>query len=387
MVRSENVMELDEKSNVAKATLRRLGELDWDFPAQASDSPFSSLHWHPCRFPSQIPAISIARLTAQSDIVLDPFMGSATTIVEAQRLGRKAVGIDVNPISTIIARAKTSVIDAGEIEKFVNSACLLIASQWDDLPIAEAPPSVQLAKWYTNKTALGLCKLWMVVNSSEEHFKPIIQAAFSSILLAACREIRHWGYICDNSEPKSEREADVASLFCSSLRRFSEAYRQRDGVSFHSKSIVEIYTGPSQEILQQFPDEYFDCVVTSPPYFGVADYVKAQRLSMEWFALDIEPIRQKEIGARSKRHRKTSLTEYVNDLKSVLFQTHRVMKRNASAVIIFGQSPSRANSYHGFSEALLDVGFTIELERIRQIPKTRRQKPSLLEEIVIIARK
>src|SRR5271154_5738974 len=37
-------------------------------------------------------------------IVLDPFMGSGTTLGEALKLGAKAVGCDVNPISTFLVR-------------------------------------------------------------------------------------------------------------------------------------------------------------------------------------------------------------------------------------------------------------------------------------------
>jgi hypothetical protein len=63
------------------------------------------------------------------------------------------------------------------------------------------------------------------------------------------------------------------------------------------------------------------------------------------------------------------------------------MKSSGTAVIVFGQSPTRGDSEKRFVEMLKDVGFSIELERRRQIPKARRQKPSLLEEIVIIGSK
>ena len=49
---------------------------------------------HPVAFPSAIPARCIAAASDTGDIVLDPFMGSGTTLRAAKDLGRKAIGIE-----------------------------------------------------------------------------------------------------------------------------------------------------------------------------------------------------------------------------------------------------------------------------------------------------
>ncbi|MCX6249246.1 MAG: site-specific DNA-methyltransferase [Bacteroidetes bacterium] len=49
---------------------------------------------HSATFPESLPEWFIRLLTKPGDTVLDPFMGSGTTIVVAQRLNRKAIGID-----------------------------------------------------------------------------------------------------------------------------------------------------------------------------------------------------------------------------------------------------------------------------------------------------
>lgn len=49
---------------------------------------------HPVQFPLEIPSRCIAAASRPGDVVLDPFMGSGTTLVAARNLGRRAVGIE-----------------------------------------------------------------------------------------------------------------------------------------------------------------------------------------------------------------------------------------------------------------------------------------------------
>ena len=59
---------------------------------------------HPARMLPDLAAHTIATLTAPGDIVLDPMCGAGTTLVEALRQGRGAVGLDVEPRWTALAR-------------------------------------------------------------------------------------------------------------------------------------------------------------------------------------------------------------------------------------------------------------------------------------------
>ncbi len=64
--------------------------------------------WYWGNFIPLIPRQMMLRYTKKGDWVLDPFMGSGTTLIESRRLGRNAIGVDLNPET--VTRA-TGIID------------------------------------------------------------------------------------------------------------------------------------------------------------------------------------------------------------------------------------------------------------------------------------
>ena len=84
-----------------------LRHTDWDFTENQQDE-ISLLHPYPARFIESIPYKLITEIGLnENERVLDPFCGSGTTLLEAQKLGYESVGIDLNPIACLISRVKT----------------------------------------------------------------------------------------------------------------------------------------------------------------------------------------------------------------------------------------------------------------------------------------
>ncbi|HWS45753.1 MAG TPA: DNA methyltransferase [Acidimicrobiia bacterium] len=90
---SENDIEADE---FMAATLDV-----WDIPPESARRVS-----HPAPFPIELPARLIELYTYQGDLVLDPFMGSGSTLVAAARVGRRYVGYDLDPTYVDIARLR-----------------------------------------------------------------------------------------------------------------------------------------------------------------------------------------------------------------------------------------------------------------------------------------
>ena len=76
----------------------------WSIPTQGRpDAHFAT-------FPDELPRRCILAGTKEGDTVLDPFAGSGTTLAVAQALGRKSVGLDLNPEYLAIAAKRIGAV-------------------------------------------------------------------------------------------------------------------------------------------------------------------------------------------------------------------------------------------------------------------------------------
>lgn len=64
---------------------------------------------YPARFAPAFARAAIDAFTEPGQLVVDPFVGGGTTLVEAQLAGRPSFGSDINPLAVFVARAKTTV--------------------------------------------------------------------------------------------------------------------------------------------------------------------------------------------------------------------------------------------------------------------------------------
>ena len=73
------------------------------------------IHKYPAKFFPELPRWIIKRYSEKGEMLLDPFMGSGTTNLEASLLGRHSIGVDVDPFSRFLASAKTTVLPSNEL--------------------------------------------------------------------------------------------------------------------------------------------------------------------------------------------------------------------------------------------------------------------------------
>ena len=185
-------------------------------------------------------------------------------------------------------------------------------------------------------------------------------------------------------------EFNVAHELCKTLNRFQIAYEARDAERLarrgHAGKVERaiVKRADALEAVEEIPKRSIDLVVTSPPYFGVTDYVKAQRLSMEWFGHDVEPLRRREIGARSKRHRRSACGDYVDEIGQIFAVIRTRLRKGGYCVVVVGQSATRRPVLRQVLDTLQSSGLQLKLDLNRRVSSQRRQAPSIKGEHLLI---
>jgi adenine-specific DNA methylase len=75
-------------------------------------------------------------------VVLDPFMGGGTSIIEALRLGMNCIGVDINPVAWFITKTESTMVDILELQKLITTCTEVLETK--------------IKKWY--KTSCPECK-------------------------------------------------------------------------------------------------------------------------------------------------------------------------------------------------------------------------------------
>jgi DNA modification methylase len=152
-------------------------------------------------------------------------------------------------------------------------------------------------------------------------------------------------------------------------------------------------------------DSTVDAIVTSPPYLNAIDYVRGHKLSLVWMGHSVSSLRLlrstnvgtevgrklSESGAFAERiigqvcsgaelgnRHKGMLRQYVEDLRLLLRECHRVLKPGAKAVFVIGDCNLRESFVENSTAIDLigrDVGFRIGAARRRPLPENRRYLP------------
>ena len=73
----------------------------WDIPPESA-----SRVRHPAPFPVELPQRLIELYTFSGDLVVDPFLGSGSTVIAAARTGRHGIGYDLDPSYVDLAEAR-----------------------------------------------------------------------------------------------------------------------------------------------------------------------------------------------------------------------------------------------------------------------------------------
>lgn len=166
---------------------------DLDFHAQDSGYASHSVHAFPAKFPPQLPKLFIEELTSPGDVVLDPMMGSGTTLLEAYLSGRRGLGFDIDLVAFMLSKAKVTFLDSHRVaelaQQIVNSARHRVSEHRGDLEAAlqrrwDASTREFVDYWFAYETQIELLALISAIEKIiNVPMRAFFELAFSAIII------------------------------------------------------------------------------------------------------------------------------------------------------------------------------------------------------------
>lgn len=223
---------------------------------------------YPARFSPQFASAAIRCFSEPGDLVLDPYMGGGTTVLEALATGRHAVGNDLNSLAVFVTRVKTTGLSPSEIKSVRNWVRRRVPTFTYDRCADDVSDQIDLKK--TRNLSLARARF----------IKKLMAAALASIErlptnnsrdFARCALLKVGQWALDGRsrhtplEAFRERLTFVTDEMLEALGTFSTHIGREGGTATLINGDATDLPGASV-----FQDRTrADLVVTSPPYPGV----------------------------------------------------------------------------------------------------------------------
>ena len=342
--------------------IKELENIDWNFKRYRQKG-IDNIHWFPANFIPQIPSILIANLSEPNSVILDPFCGSGTTLVESVRLGRIGIGVDINPLAYLISKVKLTYIDPSLLEQLKKKYRTVLTERAKKPVLIPDFPNKEC--WFHKNTLNELGTIFYIINKENDRdVKDLLFVCFSAILKKCCSQRDHYTYVADNMYPKNGMSLvhiDANAVFLEQLDKtvntIMSFYRSMEIQGINTMRLLSqcIIKKEDSRLLQSVDNDAIDLIVTSPPYANVTDYTTGNRLSFYWFGLGgLRENKELEIGARWKRQRKTALEDYMRDMKQSFKQLRRVLKKGGFFCYVLGESSSISKKFE-LDRKLIDI--------------------------------
>lgn len=224
---------------------------------------------YPARFSPKFVREVIQTFSKPGDVILDPFVGGGTTLVEALASNRHSIGFDVSPIGTFVSKTKTTLISANAIKEI---------ELWSESVLAKKIAGYKpLITYYDDHGYLNNLP-WRIKSSVEvilneiENLNTEAQQQFAKCVVLRTAQ---WAVDCRENIPSAK---DFRKMFAENLKNFSKGMRDLT-CKVEKNRITGLYPfcycfNDSSENIGHYQEMNFlpakpKLIITSPPYVGV----------------------------------------------------------------------------------------------------------------------
>ncbi len=393
----------------ARERLAALLEGELNFHGENSSYASHDLHAFAAKFPPQLPRVFMRGLTGPGDIVLDPMMGSGTTVVEALLEGRCGIGLDIDPLALRLSRAKTTPLNVDSLReagyKMLSQANALLSDRQvltQSIELFDERTKKFIDYWFLPTTQYELTALVLALQDVKDvSIRRFLELTFSSIIVTKsggvtrARDLAHSRPHLD--ETKSPKNA---------LEQFSLRLRKNLVSMAHLKTNGTMATPLAGDARRMpFADGVVDLIITSPPYANAIDYMRAHKFSLVWLGKSVttlsklraDYIGSERIGqaqytvlpdrperviqqlAKCDKSKAAILRKYFTEMRYVLTEMYRVLRNESAAIVVVGSSVMRnidVETHYCLADIAAGLGFDVVGIAQRVLDRNKRMMPA-----------
>jgi len=361
-----------------------------------------SIHKYPAKFFPELPRWIIQRYSKTGDVILDPFMGSGTTNLEAMLLGRESVGVDVDPFSRLLAKVKTTILPAASLKRAQADMEHYLDSYSPNKKIKALPIFPYRDNWFSHSALheMAFIKEGIASIKASRNIKEFLLICFSSIVRQSSQADNN----CTRTVIRKKFNKQVAEGYPIRIFKKRLAESVRGMLELRETKLdfarVEIPQSSSATNLKRYADNSFALALTSPPYVNAVDYPRTHQLEMYWLGLangSLREVKRAHVGTEVvKAHEYASLSQtgiesadeilesiykidkrrafiaskYILDMVKNMQEVYRVLKPNGHYVIVVGSNSIRGHLFENWRylrDAAPALGFDVECRFVSKI--------------------
>lgn len=356
-------------------------ELSWSeeaMPQVVRTKHVHSLHPYLGKFIPQLVEVFLKRHFDSDSVIYDPFVGSGTTLVEANTFGANSIGCDISAFNCLLTIVKTSKYSLGELELSLRGA---LEDARRNVGQPHGRRRKWLAEWFAPQALNELLAYRAAVEKLQEPYRAVGQVILSRSARSA-RLTTHFDldfprqpttepYYCFKHK-KTCRPVETAAKF---LNRYTTdtIRRIRAFAPLRSDARVSVLHGDSRTVvLPERPSG----IITSPPYPGLIDYHEQHRYAYE--LLSLVDRRREEIGAAAAGRARASIGSYVESMSEVFANARRQMDDGSWVLIVVNDSQNLYPAILENASLVLESRITRHVNR-----RTGRRAGEFFEDVLI----
>lgn len=307
---------------------------------EAARAHVHGFHSYPARMHPLTARRLVESFSRTGEVVLDPFCGSGTVLVEARLAGRRAIGVDANPLAVRLAALKVRDRTERERAKLVDAA-REVALFADERRKAKTGPTHRYGpedlELFDRHVLLELDSLRAGIDRNEnEGLRGALELVLSSMLTKISRRTS------DTSQHEHARRIAAgypARLFVKKTEELA-ARLGEVAAKLAQSPPARVLEGDARD-LAGVDSRSVDLVVTSPPYPGVYDYLAHHEARLRWLRLEQQRFARAEIGARRRLDPmgpNEGVARWADEVGEVLAAIARVLRPSCPAVLLIADS-------------------------------------------------